>query len=196
MTYIWFSLLSLVQTKDCITHFLRKENFFSFSYEKLIDSSPKMTLIDYFSILDSEDFPPTKAYVHSLGFKDVYQSSVAEARSHLEESLRRIGKIDRRELVRSLPHHPIDTSYFICILWGIPDSSKKVIDCSGYTNYTGWPGNPDQYSFVLQRVNTCGDGVIVLGMEEEHRRKTRGLKEFLKEGIDLRELNRRIQPRS
>ena len=74
--------------------------------------------------------------------------------------------------------------YMLMILWG--NDGSNMVDCFGYGGMSEWPGNPDvdgwlYRSGVLVRDMpiTCGDGLILLGREEEYRRTTSSLREYI-----------------
>lgn len=95
--------------------------------------------------------------------------------------------------------NPTNADYLVGIIWGDTHSQESVVDFFGYQDINGWPGNPAVYSWVMRNGNyssdkyiTCGDGLILLGMEEDLRRRmSRELYETTH--VDLIELNRRIK---
>ncbi|MHA2061595.1 MAG: hypothetical protein ACW963_04815 [Candidatus Sifarchaeia archaeon] len=87
--------------------------------------------------------------------------------------------------------------YFIAISWG--ENKEKILDIFGYSELSNWKSNPEVKNWVVRngiisqdRSITCGEGLILLGREEEHRLKTMNLEEYLSVPLDIREINRII----
>ncbi|MFA5953599.1 MAG: hypothetical protein WC812_03325 [Candidatus Pacearchaeota archaeon] len=85
--------------------------------------------------------------------------------------------------------------YFISILWS-NSKKEKLMDFFRYSGVKeNWESNPDISPWVVNngiwRKNqsiTCGDGIILLGREEEYRRCTKNLNEYLSQIISLENL--------
>lgn len=126
----------------------------------------------------SNQLPPVRAYIHESCSFEAFSSPCnrsidIEAKEHLILSL---GK--NLELVE-------DADYMLAAIWG--NENSKMIDVFKYTDVKDWPGNPDVSAFVMQngvyiprKEITCGDTLIVLGIEEKYRRTTKSLKEYMK----------------
>jgi hypothetical protein len=99
--------------------------------------------------------------------------------------------------IKNAPFKVKGLDYFISILWG-DSRNNEMMDFFGYTDVKkAWKGNPDIFSWVIKngvwrKDNniTCGDGMILLGKEEEFRRKTKNIEEYMKSTLDLNNLNK------
>ncbi|MCK4550901.1 MAG: hypothetical protein KAT91_03025, partial [Candidatus Aenigmarchaeota archaeon] len=80
--------------------------------------------------------------------------------------------------------------YFIAILWG--DNGEKIVDFLGAGEPTPWNSNAEYNGAVITEQGflekgtamyenpiTCGDGLIVGGSEEAHRRTTKDLEDYM-----------------
>ena len=89
-----------------------------------------------------------------------------------------------------------DFAYVLAVMWGDKSRNEKVIDFFGFSGINEWPGNPDVSAWVMRegvyvsqerfgdiyvqnRKITCGDTLILLGREEQYRRKTSTLEEYV-----------------
>lgn len=70
--------------------------------------------------------------------------------------------------------------------WGDRKTNQKVIDLFGFNDINDWPGNPDVSAYVVRNgvlirdeLICCGDALILLGREEEHRRKKESLEDYM-----------------
>ena len=137
-----------------------------------------MAFIARFNI--PERTPPVKVYFH-IGGTIAYSGHL----SVLDHA-----KICLQKVLDKDPLRINGYAYLIAMMWGRSKDviSEKMIDLFGFggVNNKTWPGNPDVYSWVVsngvyvsEENITCGDSLIVLGKEEEHRRKTRSLEEFI-----------------
>lgn len=97
-------------------------------------------------------------------------------------------------------------SHIIAILWYNQDARQRTVDLFLYSGIENWPGNPEVSSLVLaenagewypnkDRIVTCGDGTIILGFEEELRRKTASLEQFLTAKREMQRLYERLGAR-
>lgn len=98
-------------------------------------------------------------------------------------------------------NHTLKFDYFLGIAWGNPENLEKMLDCFGFNFGKEWPGNPDIMNWsivngvyvrekVLRAGNmTCGDGLILLGKEEEYRRKCKDLEYFLAHPLPIKGMN-------
>jgi len=130
----------------------------------------------------------------------VYGCSIPPGRIYLHEYGNHLYGLDKETSLFSMFKQGIEDSfddpslrfdYLVGVAWGNPDTREKMIDCFGFTFGSDWPGNPDISNwtikngcyvrdYVLHSGNmTCGDGLIILGKEEEYRRKCKDLEEFL-----------------
>jgi len=85
--------------------------------------------------------------------------------------------------------------YFIAISWG--EDGDKILDLVGYFGVKkNWKTNAESDQWVIRNGivvhsgKICGEGRILVGREEEHRRKTRNLKEYLDTSFGVERINR------
>ena len=140
--------------------------------------------------LNIQDRPLVRGYVHS-SYADSTVSAVDCFRSSLT-SLSRQGYIES-------PHNP--ASWFVGIFWQDQQHNGRTIDFFQFSNYSGWPGNPEVSSYVVRNglcvpgaSISCTEGLLLLGMEEQLRRGTKSLDEYCKTPLDLASVNRKITP--
>lgn len=117
---------------------------------------------------------PVKMFIHSSGLKEIYQTAenaLQYTEKCLKDSLLNLKNLD----------------YIISITWGSLVSKEKIIDVFGFSDISNWPGNPDVNSWVLknkilikENPLTCGDSLILLGKEEEIRRKCKNIEEYIR----------------
>ncbi|MFA5856704.1 MAG: hypothetical protein WC867_05065 [Candidatus Pacearchaeota archaeon] len=125
--------------------------------------------------------PPMRTYFHEFGFKDAFSDSnyPSEMRGveHLIETY-------EKNLNKG---YGGEMDYNLAILWG--NDGNKMIDLFSFIVDTdNWQSNPAVQSFtfkngVYQPGNdfiTCGDGLIMLGFEEQERRSTQNITEYFK----------------
>jgi len=115
---------------------------------------------------------PGRFYLHNVGIEVFGSNPISSARNELSSVL---GKIDE------------DYLWVIGILWG--DSGIPIVEVFAYNGIqrSKWPGNPEVFYFQFRsrqlvedsRSLTCGDGLMILGREEEFRRHKRTLKEYI-----------------
>lgn len=122
-------------------------------------------------------FPPVRAYFHKTGF-DVFRhcgysncvniNAETYLRYALDQNLERFQGVD----------------YILAAMWG--NKEDKMIDVFTFSDIKEWPGNPDVGAFVLKndvyvpnQSITCGDTLIVLGLEEAYRRETKSLVDYI-----------------
>lgn len=92
--------------------------------------------------------------------------------------------------------HDTPADFLIAALYG--DHGDKIAEVFGYSGTDPWPGNPDVYSWVFrngiyrpsERQIACADTMLVLGREEEARRRTPDLRTYLANPPDLGDLLR------
>lgn len=120
-----------------------------------------------------------RAYFSHFGFDLAYRDAIA-ASSHLSDTISK--------------HRPTllsESKFTIAALWG--DDSDKMIDLFSFSDYKGWPGNPGVTSYIFrngvyepeEHEISCGDMVIVLGLEESHRRKSSDLESYFNIGPEI-----------
>ncbi len=127
-----------------------------------------------FTLKDSQ--PPTRAYVHQGGILDAFGHATLcvdeHAREHLLYMLGRISPA-------------VKPDYILATLWG--NNYHKMIDFFCFSNVANWPGNPDVEAFVTENgivvpkraALTCGDTLIMLGVEEKYRRGTDNFRSYI-----------------
>ncbi len=140
--------------------------------------------------LNIQDRPLVRGYVHSS-----YQASAVPVADHFHSSLTWLLQQNDTDFPIDSPYDP--ASWFVGILW--QDRENKLIDFFRFSNYEGWPGNPEVASYVVLNAEgilggliTCTEGLLLLGEEELLRRGTKSLDEYLKASLDLGFVNRKI----
>ena len=128
----------------------------------------------------SEHKPPVISYVHTDGIYEAYGLGAPEiAKEHLIEVLE--------------TQNVQDYLWMITIMWGDIKTKDKMIDWFGYNDIGDtWNGNPAISSWVTRngilqprsaqehQGITCGEGIMILGIEEEHRKEsTSSLEEYV-----------------
>jgi len=124
---------------------------------------------------------PTRVYVHETVFTD------ADNHGKLPQAY--IGKIFEQYTELFEPD-----DFLIMALWA--DNGKQIAEVFGYFGTNPWPGNPEVNSWMFsdgiyqreERQICCADTLIVLGREEEARRKTPDLKSYMQNPPDVRDL--------
>ena len=122
------------------------------------------------------DIKPGRLYVHQAGhqlFLGLCEDNYVPAVNYVLEILGE--KIDLFK--------PAD--FVLPILWG--DANTPVAEIFGYGDMREWPGNPTVYNWVFrngvhmpeERQISCGDTIVLLGIEENHRRNSRNLEEYI-----------------
>jgi hypothetical protein len=143
-----------------------------------------MTFITRFNLPNKE--PPVRAYLHQAGFKELYGGDTDKAEFYF------LGILDSQ-------HKNLDNfGYVLATIWGDKDSRAKIIDFFGYSSVSP-KENPEVHAWVVRdgvtirtgldhSPTTCGDTLIVLGREEEHRRTTKDLNDFMSNPPPLEEV--------
>lgn len=131
-------------------------------------------------VRNPNNLPPFRAYVHNTG-AELYDSG------HL--SIAEITEDVTKQLISSLVRNPelvTGAAYLLAAMWGCDE--KKIIDLFAFSDIGDWPGNPDVAAFVLEngvyapenKKITCGDTLMVLGIEEKHRRRCTNLDDYMR----------------
>ena len=126
--------------------------------------------------------PPVKAYLHNSGLAEAFPVKEGdyvelEAKGHLVET------IDKLDVSKYF--------WILAAIWG--KGGAKMMDLFGYHGIKEWPGNPCIDSFATangilvprettsldEKEITCGDGSIVIGREEQYRRTTKDLADYM-----------------
>jgi len=123
-----------------------------------------------------------RLYTHNAGFPKVWSNGVgriytaSKIYDYVNSSFEKNGSEFKK------------FDYMIGIAWGNKESSSRMIDVFGYElNKKVWPGNPDVTILNIKDgvlvknrpISTCGDGLIMLGEEEKHRRESVNLESYL-----------------
>ncbi len=151
---------------------VQKLELFEFFKRKKADVAPNfLGRLTYCS----EQLPPLRAYFHNGGLVEAFgeKETIEKAKEQLLDSL-----------VKNIPLIG-DGIYLIAAVWG--ENGNKMIDLFKYSHFNGWPGNPTISAFVIKngvyiperKDITCGDTLIVLGLEEKIRRRTVGVSHYI-----------------
>lgn len=138
-----------------------------------------MTFVGRINLPDHN--PPVRAYVHMAGlfecFKDPTNHDPLENAKHYFIEMLGEGS---EELFSGF-------DFMLATIYGNPARKDRIINFFGRRGIIGkWPGNIDSHPFeVLEGVHSyelvmCGDTDIVLGKEEEYRRLTTSLEDYMK----------------
>lgn len=129
--------------------------------------------------------PRVRGYVHS-SFNGA--ASVAlDYCTHALASLHHEGKVN-------LSAEP--SSWYIGLVWHDSEEPAEVLDVFQYHDYQSWPGNPDVHNFIVRNgiyvpeaAISCTEGILLLGQEEQLRRKTTSLEEYFNTALALETVN-------
>ncbi len=125
---------------------------------------------------DMTGFNGIRAYFHEAGIETAFgnTATLAEGLKHLRSVLVR----HRKGLG--------DADFILAAVWG--SQRGKEIDLFKYDNtLSNWPGNPDVSSYRFtngilkpeEKQITCGDTLMILGLEEQYRRTTDRLSTYI-----------------
>jgi hypothetical protein len=147
-----------------------------------------MTLIE--SMTFSKKKPPIRVYIHTTGLEKCFgYNPLDQAKKHVKRTLDSLEEM--KEIQKEVPNLNFD--YIIAGVWGDESTKEKMIDFVGYRVTGEWPGNPD-ISFWTSRSGVfdfsgedvvCGDILIALGKEEEYRRTTKSLEDYISNPPEL-----------
>lgn len=129
--------------------------------------------------------PRVRGYVH-----DSHGGDTQSVQKYCTDSLASLHQ-------RGMIHLSADpTSWYVGIIWRDASTSADVLDLFQFSNYHEWPGNPDVRNFVVHHgvyqpgPITCTQGIILLGQEEQLRRRTSSLEQYLQTTLNLNSVNR------
>jgi len=131
---------------------------------------------------------PARVYLHEYGLREQFGGDGRSAGLVILSAFA-YGEWAVRTLLRSEEN----LQYSIGIVWGDIDNDQKACDLFGYSGIEEWPGNPDVPLWVFRNgvlvkdLESCGDSLILLGLEEQHRRKCKNLEEYLEKNPKLPE---------
>ena len=131
-----------------------------------------------YQLKSHEKIIPGRAYLHSFG-AEFYGKNRFEIVESAREFLKEIQK--NRDFSNIAEKEKL--LYFLAAMWA--ENGTRVADIFGFKNIPTWPGNPEILNYdyrnntVTPMAFTCGDSIIAFGREEEHRRKTKSLEEYL-----------------
>ena len=121
---------------------------------------------NFIAVIEYKDIP-LRGYIHKNGIETAYNS--------LEDAAKHLLYVYKKH---------VEKGFVIATVWGI--NSNKMINLFNYRNFTNWPGNPDLFKISIEngiKVKrdklTCADAIIILGKEEEKRRKTKSIEEYI-----------------
>lgn len=127
---------------------------------------------------------PGRIYVHSTGLREVFGR---EGRDPLNAAKKYV-----HEVLDSSSHNLGYATYILGIVWGGTSCrGREVLELFCYYGMKDWPGNPDvserlyRDGELVSGPVTCGDGLILLGLEESCRRKAGSLEQYLEEAPQL-----------
>lgn len=123
--------------------------------------------------------PPLRVYMHECG-QELWGEKSEDIATRLRGDL---GAIIPERISTE------DYQFFTALLWG--DKSDRMLDLFGYSGLQNWASNPGIDSWVLKNgiivpsngksiEVTCGEGLVILGREEELRRTTDSLSDYLR----------------
>lgn len=129
-----------------------------------------------------------RAYVHSAGSNywlahDNTKEIVARAQAHLANTL---GEPRARAIMafEGAQVGAEDKQILIGLIWN--QQRMPIIDFFRFDFDKTWPGNPEIFAYTFKHgvydpnlAIGCGDGLIILAAEEQYRRATANLEEFL-----------------
>ncbi|MFZ5955691.1 MAG: hypothetical protein ACOYT4_04655 [Nanoarchaeota archaeon] len=138
-------------------------------------------------ILEMKSFPDEKSriYVHAFGI-EIFDGKTG--RDKIKNAMEYAEHIQKSEDFRNLIDY-CNLGYAIGIVWA---DRMKMIDWFCYYNIDWWPGNPEMQGYTtkadktLKGMSPCADGMIISGLEEVYRRRTKDLKEFLEKAMILK----------
>jgi len=120
-----------------------------------------------------------RAYIHGCGLpKDFSEHQVTKQAYYI---------LDRIE-TGPITNIKLDNNgYRLGIIWKDNKKKMRIIDFFSFSGIDRWPGNPEVKTYTIKsdtgairyEGGACGDGLIILGVEETFRRRTRNLKQYL-----------------
>ncbi len=124
-----------------------------------------------------------RAYVHESGLEYFGRGTVAgaiqNARQHLIDVVKNPRTLDMMAF-----RGQQGNQHMIAAIWN--DNKEPMIDFFKFCNGNKWPGNPEMYGYAFRNgvylpkaPATCGDGLIILGAEEQDRRRAPSLRDYL-----------------
>ena len=123
-------------------------------------------------VLTEDVICPTIVYLHASGLTSGAFTNYNEAMNYIPFLLK--GKSFDK------------VNYLIALLWGKDGARNADLFVFSDINMKDWPGNPEVHSRVFNEYEiqssgaiSCGDGLILLGREEEHRRQCASIDDYL-----------------
>jgi len=127
-----------------------------------------------------------RAYVHVGGLEYFGGGTVAgaiqNARQHLIDVVKNPLNFANGPEGMAFRGQPRN-QHMIAAVW---NNEEPMIDFFKFCNGDKWPGNPEMYNYVFrsgiyrpEAAVTCGDGLIILGVEEQDRRRAHSLRVYL-----------------
>ncbi len=134
----------------------------------------------FVALFNRNGTPPGRFYLHDHGLEAFGDNPIENAKEYTRKTLKSF--------------EPEKFYYLLGVLHGRKTRTlnERIIELYGYSNtiLKEWRGNPDVdlLNVVNGRRNRgfyrpCGDTLILLGREEEHRRKSRSLSEYFGLGV-------------
>jgi hypothetical protein len=133
---------------------------------------------------------PFRAYVHKSEFKIAFKPNMG-------------GELDYAEsFVSDIILNGLDDmtkfNYVLAAIWG-DSKGARMLDFIGFSGIDAsvlpkkWPGNPNVSGYVFRnnlyvpekREISCGDGMIIWGIEESYRRTKANLEQYLRTTPDI-----------
>jgi len=141
-----------------------------------------------------ENNPPLRLYFHEAELGTVYGDGTGTKSSLIDAAAYALQVIKSKQELSSY-------DLLIATIWGKLSIGKEPIkerraDIFSFSDIkNNWHGNPDISCFsfvnglyVSRNEITCGDSLIMLGKEEEHRRKSYDMDKYLTSYPDLGDL--------
>lgn len=105
-----------------------------------------------------------------------------------QEAIDHLQKIVEKKYFQIMTGVAKNLDYTHALLW-VSSKGDKMIDFMGYSLDGDWKSNPTAYSWATKNgvivhkkevdEVSCGNGIVILGMEEFHRYTTNNLDEYL-----------------
>lgn len=132
-----------------------------------------------FETAKARDLFDGRFYVHPAGFDSVFLQDVINAARYVADVLQ-----TNREILAAFK-----LDYLVGVAWGASSTQReRRLDLFGFTfEEHQWPGNPEIRPFIFENERYipnaslfCGDGALLLAVEEGNRRNTVSLEAHMR----------------